>query len=91
VHSLDAGLSANVMEQSQLSEIVALLVLVNHSWELIMGLFLLSNQIALQNNVKLVSAFALINDELAVFELFFLQYVIKLFPEIKLKSTFPAN
>jgi hypothetical protein len=91
VYSLDAGLPANVVQQSQFSKVVTLFVLVNHSWELIMRLLFFSNQIALQNDIKLVSALALLDNVLAILKLFFFQNVIKLLPEIKLKITFPVN
>lgn len=83
VNGLDTGLSADVMEKSQLSEVVALLVLVDDSRELVIGFLLLCNQVALQHNIELVTTLALLDDILAVFKLFFLQDVIELLSEIK--------
>jgi hypothetical protein len=88
VNGLDTGLSADVVEQSQLSEVVPLLVLVDDPWEFVVGFLLFGNQVTLQHDVKLVSAFTLLDDVLSPFELFFLQDVVKLLSEVNWMITF---
>jgi hypothetical protein len=79
------------MEQSQFTEVVTLLVLVDNPWELVGSLFLLSDQITLKNDIELVSAFSLLNHILAILKLLLLEHIVELLPEIRIKSTFRGN
>ncbi len=79
------------MEQSQFTEVVTLLVLVDNPWELVGSLFLLSDQITLKNDIELVSAFSLLNHILAILKLLLLEHIVELLPEIRTKSTFRGN
>lgn len=78
VDCLHTCLSVDIMDQSQLSKIISIFVLINHSRELIMSLLLFSDKISLQNDVELVSTFALLDYVLSILEFFFLQNIIKL-------------
>ena len=78
VDCLHTCLSVDIMDQGQLSKVLSIFVLVNHSWELIISLLLFSDKISLQNNVKLVPTFALLNYVLSILKFFLLQNIIKL-------------
>lgn len=46
VDCLDASLSTDIVKKSQLAEVVSLFILINDSWEFIMGFFLFGDQTA---------------------------------------------
>ena len=83
-----AGLPVDIMQKSELSEVVTLLVLIDNSRELVLGFLLFSNKVAFKDDVELVSAFALLDDVLSIFEFFFFQDVVKLLSKIIGRSTF---
>lgn len=83
IDSLDTGLSVDIMDKGKLSEIVSFLVLVDDSWELIVGLLLFCDQVAFDDDVEFISTFSLLDDVLTLLKLLFLKDVIELFPDIK--------